>query len=71
MSPDTPSWTVLDELQEKHPPGQSASKEALLSPSSTTTSFHPVVFDALDGVAIHCAALCTKGAALCTKGATG
>ena len=60
-SPNTLSWTVLDELQAKHPPGQSASKEVLLSPSSITTYFHSVVFDALDGVAIHCAALCAKG----------
>jgi len=63
VSPDIPSWTVFDELQAKHPPGQLASGDALLSPSSTTTSFHPVVFDALDGVAIRCAALHTMGAA--------
>ena len=63
VSPDNPSWSVLDELQAKHPSGQPASEEALLSPSSSTTSFHPVVFDALDGVAIRCAALRTRGAA--------
>jgi len=40
-----------------------ASKEALLSPSLATTSFHPVVFDILNGVAICCAALHTRGAA--------
>ena len=63
MSPDNPSWSVLDELQTKHPFGQPASKEALLLPSLSTTSFHPVVFNALNGVAICCAALCTRGAA--------
>ena len=57
------SWSVLDELQAKHPSGQPASEEALLSPSSFTTSFHPIVFDALDGEAIRCTALCTRGTA--------
>ena len=59
VSPTTPSWIVLDA---KHPPGQPALKEALLSPSAATSSFHPVVFEALNGVAIHCTALHTKGA---------
>ena len=63
VSPDNPSWSVLDELQAKHPSGQPASEEVLLSPSSSTTSFHPIVFDALDGLAIRCAALRTRGAA--------
>jgi len=57
------SWTVFDELQAKHLPGQPASGDALLSPSSASTSFHPVVFDALDGVAIRRAALRTRDAA--------
>ena len=34
VSPDKPSWTVFDELQKKHPPGQPVRKEALLSPST-------------------------------------
>jgi len=63
VSPDTPSWTVLDELKAKHPCGQPACKEALLPPSATVSSFHPVIFDALDGAAIRSAALRTKGAA--------
>ena len=63
MSPDNPSWSVLDELQAKHPSDQPTSEEALLLQSLSTTSFHPVVFDALDGVAICCAALHTMGAA--------
>ena len=62
-SPYTPSWIVLDELEAKHPHGQPACKEALLPPSVATSSFHPVIFDAMDGVTIHSAALCTKGAA--------
>ena len=33
VSPDNPSWSGLDELQAKHPSGQPASEEALLSPS--------------------------------------
>jgi len=38
--PDKPSWTVFDELQKKHPPGQPAQKEALLSPSTSKSKFH-------------------------------
>ena len=63
VSADNPSWSVFDELRAKHPSSQPASEEALLSPSSSTASFHPVVFDALDGEAIRCAALRTRGAA--------
>ena len=58
VSPTTPSWIVLDA---KHPPGQPALKEALLSPSAATSSFHPVVFEALNGVVIRCAALHPSG----------
>ena len=45
VSSDNPFYGVLDELQAKHPSGQPASEEVLLSPSSSTTSFHPVVFN--------------------------
>jgi len=51
-SPDTPSWTILDELKAKHPWGQTVCKEALLLPSAVVSFFHPVIFDALDGAAI-------------------
>ena len=63
MSADNPSWSAFDELQGKHPSSKPASEEALLLPFLSTTSFHPVAFDALDGEAIRSAALCTRGAA--------
>ena len=52
-----------NELKAKHPCSQPICEEALLSPSAATSSFHPVVFDTLNGVSIRCAALRTKGAA--------
>ena len=63
VSADNPSWSVFDELQAKHPSSKPASKEALLLPFLSTTSFHYVAFDTFDGEAIRSAALCTRGAA--------
>lgn len=58
--PDTPSWTIL---KAKYPWGQPVCKKALHPPSAVVSSFHPVIFDALDGAAIRSTALCTKDAA--------
>ena len=55
VSPDDPSWLVSDELKKKHPVGKCASSEVLLPPRDST--FHPVVFDVLDGAAIRSATL--------------
>ena len=63
VSPDNPSWLVLDELKKKHPIGRPASLAVLLPPPAHDSPFHPVIFDVLDGAAIHSAALQTKGAA--------
>lgn len=62
VSQDDSTWLVLDELKKKHLVGRPASSEVLLPPPSHDSTFHPVVFDVLDGVAIHSAALWTKAA---------
>ena len=63
ISPDNPSWLVLDELKKKHPVGRPASPGVLLPPPAQDLASHPVIFDALDGFAIRSAALWTRGAA--------
>ena len=63
VSPDNPSWLVLDELKKKHPVGRPASSAVLLPPPAHNSPFHPVIFDVLDGAAIRSAALRMRGAA--------
>ena len=63
VSPDNPSWLVLDELKKKHPVGMPVSSKVLLPPPVQDWAFHPVIFDVLDGSAICFAALRTRGAA--------
>ena len=53
--------TVREVLIEKHPPGQPAYPEILLTPPAQEP--HPVLFDQLDGEAIRTAALKIEGAA--------
>ena len=53
--------TVHEVLIEKHPPGQPAYPEILLTPPAQEP--HPVLFDQLDGEAIRTAALKIEGAA--------
>ena len=60
---EDPSWTVCDELLRKHPKGQPACSAALKSLDGCGESFHPVIFEALDGALIRNAALRTRGAA--------
>ena len=60
---EDPSWTVCDELLRKHPKGQPACSAALKSLDGCGESFHPVVFEVLDGALIRNAALRTRGAA--------
>ena len=63
VSPDNPSWSVLDEFKKKHSVGRPASSAVLLLPPAQDSAFHPVIFDVLDGAAICSAALQTRGAA--------
>ena len=63
VSPDNPSWSVLDELKKKYPVGRPASSAVLLPLPTHDSAFHPVIFDVLDGAGIHLAALRTRGAA--------
>ena len=60
---EDPSWIVCDELLRKHPKGQPACLAALKSLDGCGESFHPVIFEALDGALIRNAALRTRGAA--------
>ena len=55
LDPETPSWTVRDELLKKHPSGQPAHCDVLKVLEDCR--FHPVIFDALDGALICGAAL--------------
>ena len=63
VSPDNPSWLVLDELKKKHPVGRPASPEVLLFPPAQASSSHPIIFYVLEGSAICSAALRTGVAA--------
>ena len=56
ISPDNPSLM-------KHPVGRHACSDVLIHPPVWCSVFHPVIFDALNGAAIHSAAFWTKGAA--------
>ena len=60
---NSPSWTVYNKLLNKHSPGQPAHPEALKLLSGRGPDFHPVIFDALDGIVIRSAALRTQGSA--------
>ena len=53
--------TVLNVLQEKHPPAQDVSPETLAD--GTNMQFHPVIFESIDCEAIRKAALRTDGSA--------
>ena len=53
--------SILDELKAKHPPKGPFSKDAITEDLKKT--FHPVIFDAIDGEAIQRAAVHTNGAA--------
>ena len=61
LDPESPSWTVRDELLKKHPSGQPAHCDVLKALDDCRS--HPVIFDAIDGALIRGAALCTQGAA--------
>ena len=61
--PDQPITTVRDELLKKHPPGQPAHPDALISSTTPRPVTHRVVFDCLDGASIRTAALHTNGSA--------
>ena len=63
VSPDNPSWLVLNELKKKCPVGRPVSSEVLLPPPVQDLAFHPIIFVVLDGSAICSAALRTRGAA--------
>ena len=58
-NPDSP--TVRDILKSKHPQGQYAHAECIIP--SISQDIHSVVFDSIDGNAIHSAALQTTGSA--------
>ena len=50
-------------LGEQSTVGRPASSAVLFPPHAHDSAFHPVIFDVLDGAAIHLAALWTRGAA--------
>ena len=56
LDPAIPSWTVHDELLKKHSSDRPAHCNALKTLEGCKDRFHPVIFDALDGVSIRGAA---------------
>ena len=50
-------------LAKRHPPSQPARSEALLLPDETQPDSHPVIFDAIDGLAIQKSVLVCTGSA--------
>ena len=65
LTPDKPvgdgGENVLDILQRKHPPQQPLVQSALTITSNST--FHPVIFEELNGILIRSVALRVQGAA--------
>ena len=61
ISPNNPSWLLLDEFKKKHPVVGPASFEVILLLLAQNLSFCPVIFDALDGSTVILAAFLTMG----------
>ena len=57
--------TVFDELCRKHPKGREMNPSALVPEIDDAGSFHPIIFDSLDGALIRDTASRMKGSAVC------
>ena len=55
--------TVFDELRQKHPEGKEMNPSALVPEADDAGSFHPIIFDSLDGALIRNIASRMKGSA--------
>ena len=55
--------SVRDILASKHPPAALLYPEYLITDTDSSITYHPVIFEALDGSVIRAAALHTSGTA--------
>ena len=62
MSPDAPE-NVREALLKKRPPGKPHALSAIVTMENSTSDFHPVLFDRIDGDLIQSTALKTEGTA--------
>ena len=62
VSPDAPE-NVREALLKKHPPGKPHALSAIVTMENSTSDFHPVLFDRIDGDLIQSTALKTEGTA--------
>ena len=60
---DGSSKTVYDALKDNHPSGRAADPTLILEASESLNTFHPVLFDGLDGALIRSVALRVSGTA--------
>ena len=60
---DGSSKTVYDALKDKHPSGHAADPALIFEASESLNTFHPVLFDSLDGALIRSVALQVSGTA--------
>ena len=61
--PENDNRTVFEELSRKHPKGRNIDPSALLPENDHTVSFHPVIFESLDGLQIRNTISKMKGSA--------